>query len=261
MRTGQRHGLDIRGLRVRFGASEALRGVDVPNLRPGELTALVGPNAAGKSTLLRAVAGMVQHEAGEIRLGQVELSKLRLRRRAEHVRYVPQIFAHSASLPVSDAVVVARMAGRTGRAEARDRKAAGDALARVGAAHLHDRDVTRLSGGQQQLVALAMGLARPAPVLLLDEPTSALDLRHQLETLELARSLARDDGMVVLIAIHDLNLALRHADRVVLLNEGRLVGDGSPLAVIPSESCAAAYRVQLDTARTTRGSMMIEARL
>ncbi|MEZ5670289.1 MAG: ABC transporter ATP-binding protein [Alphaproteobacteria bacterium] len=253
--------LDIHSLSVRYGQAEVVRAVSVADLAPGSVTALVGPNAAGKSSLMRAVAGVTAAAAGRITLHGEALHGLSRADRAERVRYVPQTYASQARLPVVDAALVARMAGRRARPRPDDLAAAEAALARVGIGHLAERELHTLSGGQQQLAALAMGLARPAPVLLLDEPTSALDLRHQLHVLAVAREVARRDRRIVVVALHDLNLAARHADRVALMADGRIVGDGPPLDVLSSPLCGAAYGVRIDVDVTGRGTPVIEASL
>lgn len=253
--------LTIENLTVRYGAVEAVRNVTLPPIAAGTLTALVGPNAAGKSSLLKAVAGLGPAVSGRVTCGGVSLHGLPLRDRAEHVRYVPQSYATSVRLPVLNAVLVARLAGRRGRAPAGELADAAHALDRVGIAHLADKETWALSGGQQQLVALAMGLARPAPALLLDEPTSALDLRHQLFALEVARRAAVEGEVAVVVAMHDLNLAARHADRVVLMAEGLVVADGPPVEVLSSPRCAAAYGVRIEIGTTRRGSPVVEAYL
>jgi len=254
--------LSARGLLVRYGSVRALGPVDLPPIAPGSVTALVGPNAAGKSTLLRALAGLARLSAGSVDLGGQRLDRLSRRDWAGRVRYVPQLFGQVAALTVMDAVLVARMAGAGSvRASAADRAAAAGVLLRVGIADLAERSVTDLSGGQQQLAALAMGLVRPAPALLLDEPTSALDLRRQLELLTLARCIAVEDRTILIVALHDLNLALRFADRCLLMDRGAVVAAGLPEDVIGSDTCARVYQVCLTRARTETGHLLVEAHL
>ncbi|MDD7973111.1 ABC transporter ATP-binding protein [Roseinatronobacter alkalisoli] len=254
--------LHAHGMTVRYGGTTVLHNVTLPALQPGSVTALIGPNAAGKSTLLRALAGLGPLAAGEVWLADTRLDGMRRRDWARHVRYVPQLFGHSAALTVLDAVLVARLAGDLHvRAAAQDRTAAAEALVEVGIAHLAERPVTDLSGGQQQLVALAMGLARPAPVLLLDEPTSALDLRRQLELLNVARRVARDRNVILIAALHDLNLAIRHADSCILMYDGRICATGTPEDVILSAHSEGVYGVRLNKAETAAGRLLVEAEL
>ncbi len=254
-------GLHFSDLAVDYGTRSVLRGVGAAPLLPGTVTALVGPNAAGKSTLMRAIAGIVPIARGAIAVDGRRIEALRLRARAQFVRYVPQTYATNARLSVYDAVHVAARAAAPDDAPRKIRLAVAETLARAGTAELSERLVCDLSGGQQQLVALAQGLVRAAPVLLLDEPTSALDLRNQLEALRLLREAATRDGITVAVAMHDLALAARHADRVILLSRGTIVADGSPDEVFSDPACGLAYGVAIAATRSPSGSLHIEASL
>jgi iron complex transport system ATP-binding protein len=243
---------------IAYRGRTVVSGFSPAPFRPGSVTALIGPNAAGKSSVLRAMAGIVPAQ-GKLRLGDVALNRLRLAERAVRVRYVPQAFHTTAMLGVFEAVLVALRQGRSADPDAPGRVAR--ILALVGITDLADRPVASLSGGQQQLVALAQGLAVDAPVLLLDEPTSALDLNRQLRLMQLLREIAMQRGMIVVAAMHDLALAARHATRVLLLDQGRIAADGAPHEVLGSPACAAAYGVNLAIERNSRGSLTIEAHL
>jgi iron complex transport system ATP-binding protein len=254
-------GLSIEDLHVAYGRRVVLRGVNAAALRPGTVTALLGPNASGKSTLLRSIAGLKRPSAGRIRLDGEAICGLGLAARTRLVRYVPQSFASAARLTVFDAVLVAaRTAGATGPS-ARIMAKVEAILARVRIPHLAARMLCDLSGGQQQLVALAQGLVQPARVLLLDEPTSALDLRHQLEALGLLREIARAEGHVAIVALHDLSLAARHADRVMLMDGGTVVADGTPDSVLGDPVCGRTYGVRLHTETSRHGTLLIDAAL
>jgi len=254
-------GLHFEDIEVGYGTRTVLRGIGAAALLPGTITALIGPNAAGKSTLMRAIAGLLPIKRGAIAVDGTRIEKLRLRPRAKYVRYVPQTYATSARLSVYDAVHVAARAAAPDEAPRDIRLAVAATLERTGTAPLADRMVCDLSGGQQQLVALAQGLVRPAPVLLLDEPTSALDLRNQLEALRLLRDAAKRDKIAVAVAMHDLALAARHADRVILLSQGAIVADGAPDEVFAAPECGAAYGVELAATRSGSGALLIEASL
>ena len=254
-------GLVVQDLSVGYGAAPVIRSISLDAMKPGEVTALIGPNAAGKSTLMRAIAGLLKPLSGGITLGGEDILALPLTQRARRIRFVPQVYATQARLTVFDLVLVARMTAGQGRAMPDDLAAAERALVRIGISGLADRLVCHLSGGQQQLVALAQALARPAPVFLLDEPTSALDLRNQLEAIAIMRSIATEDGCIVIAALHDLNLAARHADQIVLMGDGKLVMQGSPESVLRSAACGDTYGVTLTTDITARGSLSIEASL
>ncbi|MGG5820356.1 ABC transporter ATP-binding protein [Falsiroseomonas sp. HW251] len=250
--------LHVADLHVAHGRQRVIAGATPDPFRPGTLTALIGPNAAGKSTFLRAVAGLMPSR-GAIRLHDADIARLRPAERVRRVRYVPQAYATTAALTVFDTVLLALKQRGMGGAD--DEAAAAAMLSRLGIADLASRPVGALSGGQQQMVAVAQGLVVPAPVLLLDEPTSALDLHRQLQVLALLRRIAEERQAIVIVALHDLALAGRHADRVLLLREGAIAGDGEPEAVLSSSCCAAAYRVSLRVERNSRGSITVEAHL
>jgi iron complex transport system ATP-binding protein len=250
--------LRVADLHVAYGRHRAVVGVSPAAFLPGTMTALIGPNAAGKSSLLRAIAGLTKGR-GAIRLGDVELARLRPADRVRRVRYVPQAYATTASITAFDAVLVALKQRGAGGAD--DTGAVATMLARLGIAELAERQVGTLSGGQQQMVALAQGLVASAPVLLLDEPTSALNLHRQLTVLELLRRIAREREAIVILAMHDLALAGRHTDRVLLLARGAVAADGAPEEVLSSPACAAAYGVCLAVERNSRGALTVEAHL
>ncbi len=226
--------IETQALRVAYGATTVLDGVDFQAV-PGSVTAIVGPNGAGKSTLLKAIAGLVPASGT-------------LRRPAGSVGYLPQEHGARAVLTVLEVVLLGRL-GSLGLAVTRaDLAAAIATLDDLGLARLANRYLDELSGGQRQMVYLAQVLAARPSVLLLDEPTGALDLRNQMEMLDQVRRLTRTRGIVTLVAIHDLNAAARYADRIALLQAGRLLALGVPSHVLTPACLAAIYRIEADIA-------------
>jgi iron complex transport system ATP-binding protein len=213
-------------------------------LERGRLTVLVGPNGAGKTTLMRALAGLLPAEGGIELLGR-RLQDYSARERARHVAYLPQ--GHVFHWPMSVAAVVAL--GRHPHADAfsplsdADRAAVGRALAATAIEPWAARTVTTLSGGERARVALARALATQAPILLADEPTMSLDPRHQLVVMELLARAAHDGGAVLAI-VHDLALAARFADRIVVMERGRLVAEGSAREVLTPARIAEVFGVE-----------------
>jgi len=200
----------------------------------GERVALIGPNGAGKSTLLRVVTGLLPPAAGTVQLAGEPLGRLGRLSVARRVAVVPQQATLPFATPVEEVVALGRLPHEDPFRGARpgDRAAVGAAIERVGVGHLVGRDARELSLGERQLVLIALAVAQAAPILLLDEPTVHLDLRHQVETMELLVDLNERDGTTILAVLHDLRLAAHFFPRLVLLDRGRAVADGTPDAVL-----------------------------
>ena len=252
----------VSDLHVAYGRQRVIEGLGFSPAARGEVTALIGPNASGKSTLFRCIAGLVRHRCREMVRNGEDLSPLPSRERVKRVCYVPQQVLIRAVLTVFEVVLLARQQGRRRwTTDPSDVAATEAALAELGIDDLGGRDVQQLSGGQQQLVAIAQARVRDPRLVLLDEPTSALDLRRQLEVMELVRRMTRTRNMITVVALHDLNLAARYADRILLLREGRIAADGSPAQVLASDALGAAYGVDVALVAASEGRLLVDARL
>lgn len=249
--------LFVGGLSAGYGARPVLHALDVPAIRAGEVTALVGPNGAGKSTLLRVLAGLLPGR-GSVRLGERELLDIAPADRAVQVSFMPQGLPQRVALTVLEAVIAALCAGPSiGRRNNED--AAADAIAvleRIGIAGLAHEPLDHLSGGQRQLASLAQAIARDPRVLLLDEPTSALDLRHQVVVMDFVRHFAAG-GRIVIVVLHDLSLAARWADQVVVLHHGRTYAAGPPDQSLTPAVLGEVYGVDARVERCTRGRLHV----
>lgn len=231
-------------LRFAYGAQPVLNGVHVDEHSPGLLTALIGPNAAGKSTFLRCLAGLLRGR-GAVHVGDHAIASLRAAERTKLIGYLPQDLPNTAALTVFEAVLVARRQSRPGwRVNSAEVATVGGILDRLGLGQLAARGLSELSGGQRQLVAVGQALAAEPRVLLLDEPTSSLDLNHQLALLTLVTDLAIERQMTVFIAIHDLNLAARFAHRLLVLHGGRIAAHGAPIEVLTPGLLREVYSVE-----------------
>ncbi|MFE0812187.1 siderophore ABC transporter ATP-binding protein CdtA [Streptomyces sp. NPDC058794] len=232
----------------------AYDGVDVVHdaavrLRPGEVTVLVGPNGSGKSTLLRTVARLQRARSAKLRIDDdTDGLALTSREFSRHVALLTQGRPTPGGLTVRDVVEFGRYPyrGRWGRPDPDGPAAVDRALALTGVDALADRGADHLSGGQLQRVWLASCLAQETGVLLLDEPTTYLDLRYQVELLDLIRDLADDHGIAVGVVLHDLDQAAAVADRITLLEAGRIVADGPPEDVLTPERLTAVYGIRID---------------
>jgi iron complex transport system ATP-binding protein len=224
-------------------------------LRPGEMVGLLGPNGSGKTTLLRLLCGVLRPAQGCVTLDGTDLQRLSRRQISQHVAVVLQELHVPFGFSVREMVAMGRAPylGFLADEKARDRRAVEQAMAVTHTAYLAHRPYNELSGGEQQRVRLAMALAQEPRILLLDEPTVHLDLNHQVEVLDLVRQRNREAGLTVLAAMHDLNLAALYFDRLVLLQEGRVVLEGPPADVLSEASIARVFgaRVQVGRHPTT----------
>jgi iron complex transport system ATP-binding protein len=209
---------------------------------PGEMVGLLGPNGAGKSTLLRLASGVLHPDRGSISIAGDNVRRLARRDIARRLAVVPQDFSLPFAYTVRQIVEMGRLpySGPWGSLGHADRAAVESALDRT---HLQDfasRVYTELSGGERQRVLIALALAQQSALLLLDEPTAHLDIKHQVEALELLRALNRERGLTVLAALHDLNLAARYFDRLILFRH-TVVADGSPALVLDADLLSRVY--------------------
>ena len=252
--------LELRSLQAGYGKRPVLRDVNTPEMRGGEITAVIGPNAVGKSTLFRRIAGLIKG-AGEV-LVDGKPDRDWNEAGIERPCYMPQDTQVNAVLTVFESVLLARK--RKGendfggwRVADADLDAVTSVLALLGIAALAERNLDELSGGQRQLVSIAQALVRNPRILLMDEPTSALDLKRQVEVLSLMRGLVAQRDLCVLIALHDINQAVRFADRVLILQEGRLVASGPPSEIVTVDLLRRVYGVEARIERCSRGQIVV----
>jgi iron complex transport system ATP-binding protein len=237
--------LEARGLSVDRGRARVLHDVSLA-LRPGEAVALVGPNAAGKSTLVRALAGLLPPAAGEVQLRGRRLAEWQRGAMARTVALVTPEEEGPATLRVEDRVALGRYPhrGPFRPLTAEDRGAVSRALRQVGIEPQARRFLGTLSAGERQLATLARGLAQEPQVLLLDEPSAHLDIGHKLRLFRVLDEI-RACGVAVVAVVHDLQQAAAWAERMVLVAAGRVAADGPPGHVLSSEACAAAFEVRI----------------
>lgn len=239
--------LRAEALSLSYGGREVIRGVSL-EIASGEFCVVVGPNASGKSTLLRGLARVMQPTSGVVWLGDDDVRRLPPRDMAQRLAILPQMQQFDVDLAVEELV----WRGRTPHqrlfqpASLADAAAVERALQSVGLVDLRDRPLRSLSGGERQRAWLALALAQEPQVLLLDEPTTYLDLRHQVEVMEVLRRL-NADGMTIVAVLHDLALAARYANRVVGLVDGEIALDGPPETVFTPEALQRLYGIGMVT--------------
>ncbi|WP_129657634.1 ABC transporter ATP-binding protein [Rothia uropygialis] len=230
-----RSNLYAEGITVGYGQDAVLPGIDfeVPD---GELTVILGPNACGKSTLLKTLARVLTPSAGKIFLHGVPMEKSRTKDIARVMAMLPQSPEAPSGLCVADVVARGRYPHQSLlRAWTdEDERACLEAMTAADVLPLRERPLEALSGGQRQRVWIAMTLAQDTPLILLDEPTTYLDITHQIEVLNLTRRLHRS-GRTIVMVLHDLNLAFRYATRVVMMRDGRIISQGNPREIVDAE--------------------------
>ncbi len=238
-----------------YGADPVLAGVSV-RVAPGELVALVGPNGAGKSTLVRVLAGTLAPRSGSVRLGSSDLASLGRAEVARRLAVCPQEAEVAFGFSVREVVMMGRAPyqGRLLLASDEDQEAVDEALATCELLALADRPVLTLSGGERRRVVVARAMAQRTRVLLLDEPAAHLDVRHTVAVFEQVRTLVTGRGVACLAVVHDLNAAVRWADRAVLLSRGAVYAEGPASEVLSVHNLEPVFGVALEAMRDEGGA-------
>lgn len=253
--------LACRGIEAAYNGTLVLDGVDL-QVEAGEWVALIGPNGAGKSTLLRVVAGVVAPRRGEVVVDGGSLDAMARRRVARRVAMVPQTPVIPEGMEVQEYVLLGRTPHISywGSESTADVATVTTILERLDLDGLGARPMEALSGGERQRVVLARALAQEAGLLLLDEPTAALDLGHQQQVLDHVDGLRRGGGLAVLSAMHDLTLAAHYADRLVLIDGGRVVASGSAAEVLTPEYLDAHFGAAVSILHDADGRLIVAPR-
>ncbi|AWI82893.1 ferrichrome ABC transporter [Alloyangia pacifica] len=247
-------GLELRDLGASYGGREVLSGITTPKLTGGQVVSLLGPNGAGKSTLFRRIFGILKG-AGEVRIEGASSPR--------PIAYMPQDDGGRPALSVYEAVLLARMQGRRLQVSGEDHAEVDRVIALLDMGRLRGRPVGDLSGGQRQIVGVAQALVQRPQIVLMDEPTSALDLSRQIGLQTLMRSLAREQGLLVMIAQHDLGHALRFTDACLVIAEGGLAACGPTGEVITPALLRDIFEVEARVERCSKGipQLMVDHRL
>lgn len=253
--------LDIKSLSFDYPGKKVLHDIDLSVELSGEVIAVIGPNATGKSTFFRCIAGLLKPAFGEVTLDGNTIQDMGQSLWSQRVCFTPQFFSSNAALTVFETILLAKKHLNGWRVEPDDIEAVSTILAELKIDHLAQTYISDLSGGQQQMASLAQAFVRQPEVFLLDEPTSALDLRHQLEIMQTVRKVTHERKITTFVALHDLNLAARYADRLVLMREGRVIEDGNASDVFSSPQLAETYGVNVEIYQTKSGVSAISASL
>lgn len=238
--------LNVNQLAVSIGRHEILKPVSF-DLAAGQSLALLGRNGAGKSTLVKGLAGLV-NASGLAKIGGLSLTEMTAKERSKQIGYVAQDFSStSVRLCVFELLLLAQNSQNMNfRASPESLVLAQEMLERLNLTHLSERMLSEMSGGQRQMVALALALIHQPKLLLLDEPTSALDLANQLQLLQVVRDYTQEHNIVTIMVLHDLNLAHRFADRTMILESGRIAAEGETHQVLTPQQIAQSYGIHCE---------------
>ncbi len=239
--------MNVRIENLEFSFTDFTLSVDALEFAEGHVTSIVGPNGAGKSTLLRCLANVLPTPQGTVQVNGRDVTKLKARERARAVAYVPQEPSFTFNYSVRDFALT----GRTSfippfsSPSSRDHEVTEEALRYVGLSGRLDRPFLELSSGERRLVLIARSLAQQSAVVLLDEPTSFLDPRHEVETMELLLKLAEEKAKTIIVTLHNLEMAVKYSDAIVLMKNGRIVSSGPPDAILTEKLLRDIYDIEM----------------
>lgn len=237
--------LKVKDVEFSYASVHVLKNVCI-ELAASEMLGVVGPNGAGKSTLIRCINKILQPRKGSILLDGRDIKDMRLMELAKKMGYIPQSTSQVFPATVFDTVLMGRRPHIGWRSSEKDTEKVLKTLQMLNIEELAMRDINELSGGQQQKVFIARALTQEPDVLLLDEPTSNLDIKHQLEVMEIIKSIVREKEISAIMAIHDLNLASRYADRIIMMTDGEIFSAGDSVSVLTPESIKRVYGVEAE---------------
>jgi iron complex transport system ATP-binding protein len=237
--------LEVDKLSFSYGKTQILKDISL-GLKPGQVVSIVGPNGTGKTTLLKCMNAIYKTKQKAVFINGVDIQSIHHNHLAKLQGYVPQQGALHFPLTVMETVMLGRKPYISWGVKADDLQVVGDIMAYLGLEHFADRYLDELSGGERQKVLIARALAQEAQILMLDEPTSALDIKHQLEVLELLKSLAHEKHHLVVLILHDLELASRYSDHIILLNNGAIYAQGIPQYVLTAPHIEVVYGVKVN---------------
>ena len=248
--------ISVESVSQKYGSHDVLRDISFES-KSGEVLALLGPNGSGKSTLIKTIADILTPASGSITIDGIDVQKIDPIDRAKMIGYVPQYFHYTPFTTVLDTVLIGRRPYMSWSVSDNDLEVVDNALSTMNITDLSDRFVNELSGGQRQRVFIARALAQDPSFFLFDEPTSSLDLRHQLETVSTMRGIVQKERSGMIIALHDLNLALRYTDKVLLLKDGAMYDYGTPSKVLTTESVREVYGVHAEFVENEQGRFIL----
>jgi len=252
--------LRIRAVEFSYVSTPVLKDVSM-EVNGSEILGVVGPNGSGKSTLLRCVDGILSPQKGSIMLNEQNVEDMSRIDLAKEIGYIPQSAPQAFPATVFDVALMGRRPHIGWRSGEKDTEKVLEILQLLNIEDLAMRDVNELSGGEQQKVFIARAIIQEPRVLLLDEPTSNLDIKHQLEVMDIIKNIVREKDISTIMAIHDLNLASIYADRIIMMNNGKIFAAGNPLSVFTQENMKQVYGVEAEVSNHNGRPHIIPVRL
>ena len=247
--------LELKNIKQGYGHKVIVEGINM-TIEAGEVVTILGPNGSGKSTLIKTICNIMEPKEGAITINDTDIRQIEKKEFAKIVGYVPQITIFFGQSTVYDSVLIGRKPYVEWSYSKDDINIAANAMIKMGIDSLYDRQVSELSGGQIQRVSLARTLAQDPKFYIFDEPTSALDLRNQLDTLTMMRGIIKNKGVSMVMAMHDLNLALRYSDKVMALKDGTVYNFGPAEEVITEQMIKDVYGVDSEIFDGPRGKII-----
>ena len=243
--------MNLTDIKISYGKNNIIKNIKA-EFYGGNVVSLIGPNGTGKTTLLKAIAHLIKYEGDIGVIGETGYKNFR-----DSFTYVPQMSVNNINLTVFEIVLLGRVRDLTWKIEKIHLNAVAEILDELNLSHLSCSKFSSLSGGQKQMVIMAQAMVSKPKILLLDEPTSALDLKHQLQIMETAKKYTKKTGSITVIVLHDIALAARYSDEILLLHEGYSVQQGIPEDVLKEELLEEIYGVELDISKSSRGFISI----
>lgn len=238
--------IEVSNLKFGYDKNLILNDISL-NIVKGSFVSLIGPNGSGKSTLLKHFNGLYNGDSGTVKVDGKEVKKYKSRDLAKKIAFVSQNTNIDYEFTVEDIVLMGRhpYKNRFEKENKHDFEIVKNALIDTNTLHLKDRLITELSGGERQRVIIAKAIAQNPEIIILDEPTSSLDINHQIEILKLLKKFNIENGTTIVLVIHDINLATRYSDEIIILKDGSILGKGNPLEVITKENIETAYTLKV----------------
>lgn len=243
--------INLTDIKISYGKNNIIKNIKA-EFYGGNVVSLIGPNGTGKTTLLKAIAHLIKYEGDIGVIGETGYKNFR-----DSFTYVPQMSVNNINLTVFEIVLLGRVRDLTWKIEKIHLNAVAEILDELNLSHLSCSKFSSLSGGQKQMVIMAQAMVSKPKILLLDEPTSALDLKHQLQIMETAKKYTKKTGSITVIVLHDIALAARYSDEILLLHDGYSIQQGIPEEVLKEELLEKIYGVELDISKSSRGFISI----